>query len=158
MKSVKSMPWQWSQFKSTTSPCPKIPLAAIFIILRNSSSKRQRPNCILASINQTSNANHRWHNPPISMFGSHGKFVHLNSTPMESDGNLFESFYWRISKNKYHNGVRTVNWTKTPIHFPEVELIFTAMFGKLKEAKMQFGVLALEGKISKIMKITVRFL
>ena len=31
----------------------------------------------------------------------------------------------------YHNGVRAVNQTKTPIYFPEVESIFPAMFRNL---------------------------
>ena len=37
--------------------------------------------------------------------------------------------------------IRAVNYTKTLIHFPEVESIFLAMFGKfeLMEVKMQFG-------------------
>ena len=31
----------------------------------------------------------------------------------------------------YHNGVCSVNQTKTPIRFPDAELIFLAMFGNL---------------------------
>ena len=64
------------------------------LILWNLISMCQRPNCILASITQTSDAKLRVEQKPqmpksilpISIFGSHTTFVHLKLMPMESDG------------------------------------------------------------------------
>ena len=48
----------------------------------------------------------------------------------------------------YHNSVRTVNETKTSIHFPEEEAIYLVMFGNLIDGSQNaVWHLALEGKI-----------
>ena len=41
--------------------------------------------------------------------------------------NLFTELFLKT----YHNGVQTVKEIKTPIHFPEAESIFPAMFGNV---------------------------
>ena len=37
---------------------------------------------------------------------------------------------------RYYKGIRAVNYTKTLIHFPEVESIFLAMFGNLIDGSL----------------------
>ena len=57
---------------------------------------------------------------------------------MESDGICTNLFTEEFLKTHYYD-VRTVNYTKTPIHFPEAESIF--------ESQNAVWCLALEGKI-----------
>ena len=56
---------------------------------------------------------------------------------------------------RYHNGIRAVNWTKTPIYFPEALSIFPAMIDGSQNA---VWYLVLEGEIPKITVSEIRFI
>ena len=84
------------------------------------------------------------HNLPISIFGSHGTFVHLCLAPMESDEICTNLYTEEIPKE---NHTRMMNQTKTPIHFPEAESICSAMFRNLMDSQNAVWHLALEGEI-----------
>ena len=94
----------------------------------------------LASTNQTSDATETtdakiiidtWHSLPISTFDSHSTFVHLNLTPMESDG-IRTNLFIEEPLKRYHNDIQV--WTKQKSWSSRLCLEIWLM-----EAKTKFG-------------------
>ena len=69
---------------------------------------------------------------------------------MESHG-ICTNIFIEEPLERYHNGGRAVNKTKTPIHFPEAESIFPSMFGNLIDRRQNaFGTQCLQVRSVKL--------
>ena len=116
-------------------------LTAIFIVLRNLIFKRQQPNCVLASINQTSDAKPRV-DPKPRMTKSIDDITYQSASLVPRE-NLY------IRTRRRWKGVESVRIYLNPLHFPEAESIFPAMFGHLIDGSQNaVWRIALEGEIS----------